>query len=81
MLHVTNLQHVTREQRLEAENRRLREHVAALTERLAALQIANEGAYRELRTATGGPVFDTAQPFGSDPKRTLGTLFMKGGTL
>lgn len=80
MLEVTKLRFTSREQRLEAENRRLREHVAALTERLAALQTANEGAYRELRTATGGPVFDTAQPFGSDPKRTLGSLFMKGGS-
>ncbi|WP_406168967.1 hypothetical protein [Streptomyces sp. NBC_00996] len=43
-----------------------------LEERLAELQAANEGAYRELREATGGPTFDPAQPFGALP--------VKGGT-
>ncbi|MFF0597847.1 hypothetical protein [Streptomyces antibioticus] len=58
----------------DAEVRRLRAQLAAavdrarrLDEQLAALQAANEGAYRELRQATGGPRFDTSQPFGQIP--------------
>jgi hypothetical protein len=69
-----------KERRLQAENSSLRDHLAALTKRLADLQTANEGAYQELRTATGGARFDPKQPFGSEPKRTLGTLWLKGGT-
>ncbi|MCI3277475.1 hypothetical protein [Streptomyces cylindrosporus] len=68
----------SREKELQAENRDLRELVAKLTDRLDMLQTANEGAYKELSIATGGPRFDPAQPFGTDPKRKLGTLFMKG---
>lgn len=51
--------HLTaRVEKLEADN-------AALTERLLALQNANEGAYKAAYDATGGPHFDTAQPFGA----------------
>ncbi|MBP5875710.1 hypothetical protein PV360_36960 [Streptomyces scabiei] len=68
-----------RERQLEAENRRLRDQLAALTEKLADLQRANERMYADDHDATGGPRFDTQQPFGSDPKRKLGTLPVKGG--
>lgn len=67
------------ELRLQAENRDLRDRLAALTERLADLQIANEGAYQELAIATGGARFDPAKPFGSEPRK-LGTLWLKGRT-
>lgn len=71
----------TRQEReLEAESRDLRDQLAALTERLHDLQGANEGAYRDLEQATGGARFDRAKPFGSEPKRKLGTLPLKGGT-
>lgn len=80
MLRFTKSELTPRERRLQAENRDLRNQVAALTERLADLQTANEGADKELRIATGGARFDPAQPFGSEPKRTLGTLWLKGGT-
>ncbi|WP_262059726.1 hypothetical protein [Streptomyces sp. STR69] len=63
-----------REQRLKAENRALRSQLSALTDRLADLQNANEGAYRELSSATGGPRFDPQQPFPADPPRRLGQL-------
>ncbi|MFD7793570.1 hypothetical protein [Streptomyces sp. NPDC059759] len=63
-----------REQELLVENRSLRAIAAALTERLEDLQRANEGAYRELAAATGGPRFDTAQPFPAEPSRPLGHL-------
>jgi hypothetical protein len=63
-----------RARRLEAENRSLRGQLVALTERLADLQKANEGAYRELSSATGGPRFDSGQPFPADPPRRLGQL-------
>ncbi|SHI65768.1 hypothetical protein [Streptomyces sp. 3214.6] len=39
----------------------------SLEQRLADLQAANEGAYRELRLATGGPTLDVEQPFGLFP--------------
>jgi hypothetical protein len=68
-----------REQRLEAENRRLRAQLAALSDRLSDLQHANEGAYRELEMATGGARLDTEQPFGQE-SRKLGTLWLKGRT-
>jgi len=80
MLRFTKSELTPRERRLQAENRVLRDQLAALTKQLAGLQTANEGAYRELSIATGGPRFDPTQPFGSEPKRTLGTLFLKGGT-
>lgn len=63
-----------REQRLEAENRTLRSQLSALTDRLADLQTANEGAYRELSCATGGPRFDPSRPFGAEAPRPLGQL-------
>ncbi|SMF85987.1 hypothetical protein [Streptomyces sp. Amel2xC10] len=60
----------------DAENRRLHAQLAAaldracrLDERLAELQKANEGAYKELAAATGGPSFDSKQPFGQVPAR------------
>ena len=39
----------------------------SLEQRLAELQAANEGAYLELRVATGGPTLDVKQPFGALP--------------
>ncbi|WDO09911.1 hypothetical protein ME763_31980 [Streptomyces murinus] len=39
----------------------------ALEQRLADLQAANEGAYRELFAHTGGPRFAPDQPFGRAP--------------
>lgn len=80
MLRFTKSELTPRERRLQAENRVLRDQLAELTKRLAELQTANEGAYRELSAATGGARFDPTQPFGSEPKRTLGTLWLKGGT-
>jgi hypothetical protein len=77
MLNLTKPAPSARERQLEAENRDLRNHLAALTERLADLQAANEGAYREVQDATGGPRFDHRQPFGSEPRK-LGTLWLKG---
>lgn len=63
----------------DAQANRLRAHLAAerdrnrrLEARLAELQGANEGHYRAQYEATGGPQFDTAQPFGTVP--------VKGGT-
>lgn len=49
--------------RLQAENRQLRETVAALDARLVELQTANEGRYAADYDATGGPAFDKDQPF------------------
>ncbi|MFF0139736.1 hypothetical protein ACFYRN_25190 [Streptomyces sp. NPDC005227] len=63
-----------REQALMRENRGLRALAALLTERLEDLQGANEGAYRELAAATGGPRFDPAQLFPAEPPRPLGHL-------
>ncbi|MFI2349758.1 hypothetical protein ACH492_22425 [Streptomyces sp. NPDC019443] len=58
----------------ERENARLRQETAelrtaqtlaaSLTERLAALQDGNEGAYRELYDAMNGPHFCPDRPFG-----------------
>ena len=79
MLNFTRSGPTARELRVEAENRDLREQLAALTERLADLQAANEGAYRDLREATGGARFDPSKPFGSDPRK-LGTLWLKDRT-
>lgn len=79
MLNLTKPRPTRTERRLEAENRALRDQVAALTEKLADLQRANERMYADDHDATGGPRFDPEQPFGSDPKRKLGTLFLKGG--
>ncbi|MFJ4365115.1 hypothetical protein ACIP4S_13285 [Streptomyces chartreusis] len=67
-----------RERLLEAENRSLRDQLAALPQRLDDAQRASEGQYRVQCEATGGPYFDPGQPFGSDPRR-LGTLWLKGG--
>ncbi|MFF3847993.1 hypothetical protein [Streptomyces sp. NPDC002328] len=60
----------------EAQAQRLRTQLAAeqartrrLEQRVADLQAANEGAYRELREATGGPQFDEAQAFGRWPAK------------
>ncbi|MDX3026771.1 hypothetical protein [Streptomyces scabiei] len=78
MLNLTKHRPTRTERRLEAENRALRDQVAALTEKLADLQRANERMYAGDYSATGGPRFDTQQPFGSDPKRKLGTLPVKG---
>ncbi|MER5909542.1 hypothetical protein ABT124_03300 [Streptomyces sp. NPDC001982] len=80
MLHFTKAGPTALERQLAAENRDLRDQLAALTERLADLQTANEGHYREQHDATGGPRFDTGQPFGSEPKPKLGALWLKGGT-
>ncbi|WP_155054536.1 hypothetical protein [Streptomyces blattellae] len=80
MLNLTKTVQGVRERRLEAENRKLREQVALLTGRLADLQSANERMYADDHDATGGPGFDPGQPFGSEPKRKLGTLWLKGGT-
>jgi hypothetical protein len=57
---------------LRAENARLRRQVAALTERVLALQIANEGADRDLQAATGGAHFCPAQPFGQPTTEATG---------
>ncbi|MGW3152714.1 hypothetical protein [Streptomyces sp. NPDC001089] len=65
---------VSAEGRLLAENRRLRDLVALLTSRLDTLQLANEGAYRELAASVGGARLDPAQPFPPDPPRMLGQL-------
>ncbi|MGW4889633.1 hypothetical protein [Streptomyces murinus] len=58
----------------DAQANRLRVQLAAandrnsaLEQRLADLQAANEGAYRQLREHTGGPQFASDQPFGSTP--------------
>lgn len=65
-------------QELAAENtllhRQLRDalaRAAALDERLRHMQDANEAIYRDDYDATGGPHFDTAQPFGSVPRGRL----------
>jgi hypothetical protein len=79
MLNLTKPRPTARERRLEAENRALRDQVAALTVRLEDLQRANERMYADDRAATGGAGFDKSQPVGSEPKRTLGTLWLKGG--
>jgi hypothetical protein len=62
----------------DAQTNRLRAQLAAandrnrqLEQRLADLQAANEGAYRELREHTGGAQFDPTQPFGSQPRVSL----------
>lgn len=68
-----------REQKLEAENRGLRELLAQLTDRLENLQHANEQSYAAEYDRTGGPCFDPSQTFGTDPQRPLGTLPMSGG--
>lgn len=80
MLNFTRSGPTQRELQLEAENRDLRDQLVALTERLAGVQTANERMYAADYDTTGGPRFDPAQPFGSLPKRTLGTLWLKGGT-
>ncbi|MET9081396.1 hypothetical protein ABZX77_05745 [Streptomyces sp. NPDC004237] len=69
----------TRELRLAAENRSLRDLLATLTDRLEDLQRANERMYAADYDRAGGPSFDRSQPFGSEPARPLGTLPMKGG--
>lgn len=69
-----------RERQLESEVRSLKGLLAALTARLNDAQRASEGQYRAQAEATGGAHFDPEQPFGSEPKRTLGTLWLKGGT-
>ncbi|MFI6248986.1 hypothetical protein [Streptomyces sp. NPDC051016] len=68
----------TREQQLAAQNRDLHDLVAKLTDRLEDLQRANEQMYAADYDQTGGPAFDRAQTFGSEPARRLGTLPMKG---
>ncbi|MGW0583524.1 hypothetical protein ACWD25_48200 [Streptomyces sp. NPDC002920] len=78
MLTFTKSTPTRRERQLEAENRSLRDQLAALSARLTDLQRANEAAYRDQEAATGGARFDTAQPFGSEPRK-LGTLWLKGG--
>lgn len=62
----------------DAQTNRLRAQLATekdrnrrLEQRLADLQAANEGAYRELREHTGGAQFDPKQPFGSQPRVSL----------
>jgi hypothetical protein len=79
MLNLTRSGPTWTERRLEAENRRLREHLAVLTDRLSELQRANEGAYAADYDKSGGPRLDIEQPFGSLPSRKLGTLWLKGG--
>lgn len=80
MLHLTKPETTARERQLEAENSRLRQQLVALTTQLEALQAANEGHYRAQYDTTGGPRLDRYRPFGTDPKRKLGTLFLKGDT-
>jgi len=80
MLHLTKAGPSATERRLESENRGLRDQLAALTDRLSELQTANERLYASDYDTTGGPRFDMSQPFGSEPARKLGTLWMKGGT-
>ncbi|MEU1596164.1 hypothetical protein ABZ468_25725 [Streptomyces sp. NPDC005708] len=80
MLNFTRGGPTAKELQLTAENRDLRDQLAAATERLVELQAANEGHYRQQYDATGGPRFDKGQPFGSEPKRKIGTLWLKGGT-
>ncbi|MFJ2477068.1 hypothetical protein ACIOWI_29535 [Streptomyces sp. NPDC087659] len=53
--------------RLQAENRQLRETVAALDTQLVQLQTANERMYADDYDATGGPCFDPKQPFPTPP--------------
>lgn len=62
------------ERRLQDKVVRLRGQLHALTDQLAVLQAANEGAYREQYAATGGPRFDPGQPFPPDRPRQLGHL-------
>ncbi|WP_416976661.1 hypothetical protein [Streptomyces sp. T028] len=54
-------------QRLRAQLTEASDRNRLLDERLATLQAANEGAYRELEKATGGARFDSEQPLGSVP--------------
>ncbi|MGW1001747.1 hypothetical protein [Streptomyces sp. NPDC002520] len=67
------------ERRLKAENRDLRNQLAALAERLADLQAANEGHYRAQYDAAGGPRFDRRQTFPSQPKPAPAGWGLKGG--
>lgn len=69
---------VSEEERLRREVRQLRELVNTLQERLHAAQIANERMYAAEASAHGGSRFDPEQPLGTEPRRTLGTLFLKG---
>ena len=52
------------ELKLRAELRDANARIAALDERLLALQSANEALYRAGYDTTGGPHFDPNQPFG-----------------
>ena len=58
--------------RLNAQLAAERDRSRSLEQRVADLQAANEGAYRELCEATGGAAFDQEQAFGRWPS--------KGGT-
>lgn len=60
--------------RLRAQLQTARATIAALADRCTTLQDANEAHYRADYQATGGPRFDTEQPFGTLPRRPLGTL-------
>ena len=53
------------EAQLRAELRDAQALAASLTERLAALQDGNEGAYRELYDAMNGPHFCPDRPIGT----------------
>lgn len=53
--------------RLRAQLAGEKDRARLLEQRVADLQAANEGAYRELREHTGGPYFHPTQPFGTQP--------------
>ncbi|MEO3978826.1 hypothetical protein [Streptomyces sp. CAU 1734] len=59
--------------RAKAELGSARNVLAALDERLADLQVANEAAYARDYDRTGGPAFDSQQPVGELPARTPDT--------
>jgi len=67
-----------REARLRLQLAAEKHRVRLLEQRVADLQAANEGAYRELEQATGGARFDKDRPFGREPRK-LGSLPLKGG--
>ncbi|WP_327377961.1 hypothetical protein OG393_30790 [Streptomyces sp. NBC_01216] len=63
---VEELAYPCRRVELPPENRRQSEQALALEARLADLQAVNEAAYARDYDATGGPRFDTEQPFGHE---------------
>ncbi|WP_137991225.1 hypothetical protein [Streptomyces vilmorinianum] len=55
---------VSDEERLSTEDRSRREQLLLLADRLEELQAVNEASYALEYDRTGGPRFDTDQPFG-----------------